>query len=251
MTPRAWALLLLTAGPVGAGETVPPPGHRPEAAAVRRHGAGYRYPQAGWTVLHVEGGPYDRGFQHGRLLAAEIAGHVRGLAAQASGKAPADAWKHHRTTAGALFLRRFDREYLDEMQGIADGASDAGAAFDGHPLDLLDVATANLWMELETLDGALDASPTGLEGVKFARPAGKVPAGAADGPLFRVRRHRPRHRRRPDRLRPRHHDRPPRRSTTTSGSTWRPSTAIGSSCSRSPAASGRARTTTSTTPASC
>ena len=30
---------------------------------------------------------------------------------------------------GAAFLRKFDREYLDEMTGIADGAAAAGACF--------------------------------------------------------------------------------------------------------------------------
>ena len=34
-----------------------------------------------WIVLHVEGGPYERGYQHGRLLAPEIAAHVRCFAA--------------------------------------------------------------------------------------------------------------------------------------------------------------------------
>ncbi|HEY1603584.1 MAG TPA: hypothetical protein VGG64_28545, partial [Pirellulales bacterium] len=45
---------------------------RPDAASVVRHGPAYRYPQAGWIVLHIEGAPYERGFQHGTLLAAEI-----------------------------------------------------------------------------------------------------------------------------------------------------------------------------------
>ncbi len=38
---------------------------RPDPASVERFGAGYRYPQAGWVVLHIEGEPYERGVQHG------------------------------------------------------------------------------------------------------------------------------------------------------------------------------------------
>ena len=34
--------------------------------------------------------------------------------------------------ANALFLRGFDREILEEMRGIADGASDAGAKWLNH-----------------------------------------------------------------------------------------------------------------------
>ncbi len=142
----------------------------PDPASVRRYGPAYRYPQAGWVVLHIEGEPFDRGYQHGRLMAAEIAAYVKGLARMQSAKAPADGWRLTRTLVGTAFLLKFDREFLEEMRGIADGAAAAGATFDGRPIDLLDVAAANVQMEYETLDSALDAQPTGLEGVRFPRP---------------------------------------------------------------------------------
>jgi hypothetical protein len=140
---------------------------RPDARSVRRHGPAYRYPQAGWIVLHIEGEPYDRGYQHGQLLAPEIAGYLRCFAAIQNSKAPAEGWKTTRTLVNALFLRRFDREFLEEMKGIADGAAAAGGKFDGRAIDLTDIAALNLWAELETLDAALEATPTGLEGIRF------------------------------------------------------------------------------------
>src|SRR4051812_19502637 len=70
-----------------------PAAHRPKAADVQRYGPAYRYPQAGWLVLHVEGEPYPRGYQQGRLLAKEIAAYIRMLASERSAKAPADGWK--------------------------------------------------------------------------------------------------------------------------------------------------------------
>ena len=94
---------------------------------MQHYGPAYRYPQAGWTVLHIEGEPYTRGVQHGRLMAPEIAAEIRCLAAMHSPKAPADGWKSTRTLVNSLFLRRYDKEYLEEMKGIADGASAAGA----------------------------------------------------------------------------------------------------------------------------
>src|SRR4051812_43448642 len=173
--PRAAVVLfaLLAPGPASAAE--PPASHKPDPQAVRRHGRAYRSPQAGWIVLHIGGEPYDRGFQQGTLLAPEIAALVKSLAAQRSPKAPADAWKHVRTLASALFLRKFDREWLDEMKGIADGAAGAGAAFDGRPIDLLDLVTPDRGMEVEALDPALDATPTGLEGVRFPKPEPAAP----------------------------------------------------------------------------
>src|SRR5262245_59684892 len=72
-----------------------PPG--PDPATVQRFGKGWKYPQAGWTVVHIEGEPYERGVQHGRLLAEEIAGHLRCFAQMFSDKAPEDAYKTVRT----------------------------------------------------------------------------------------------------------------------------------------------------------
>jgi hypothetical protein len=161
---------------------------------VQRFGAGYRYTQAGWIVLHIEGEPYERGVQHGRLLAPEIAAHVRCYAAELNSKSPAQGWKLARTLASALFLRGYAREYLEEMKGIADGASAAGARFDGRRLDVVDVVTLNAWPEIDTLDSALNATPNGLEGNHYglktpipkpARKPMRCSAFAATGPATR------------------------------------------------------------------
>src|SRR5262245_21894054 len=84
---------------------------KPDPRSVQREGAGYRYPQAGWIVLHIEGEPYERGYQHGRLLSSEIAGYIKCFASRQSSKAPEDGWKLTRTLVNSLFLRRFDPEY--------------------------------------------------------------------------------------------------------------------------------------------
>jgi hypothetical protein len=140
---------------------------RPDPATVERYGAGYRYPQAGWVVLHIEGEPYERGTQHGRLMAPEIGKLAHELARYRSSKAPADAWRDLRLIADALFSRRFDPEYLEEMKGIADGAAAAGAKIDGRPIDLLDIVTINADVETTFLDEALDATPTSVSGRTF------------------------------------------------------------------------------------
>src|SRR5262245_45844335 len=104
-----------------------PAEHKPDPKSVQRYEKGYRYTQAGWTVLHIEGDPYPRGYQHGRLMSAEIAKYVETLARNRYAKDPAEGWRSTRTLADALFLRKMDREFLEEMKGIADGAADAGA----------------------------------------------------------------------------------------------------------------------------
>jgi hypothetical protein len=143
--------------------------YSPDPKSVQRYGPAYRYPQAGWIVLHIEGKPYDRGYQHGYLMAPEIVGYLRCFAAMQSPTAPADGWKNTRKLVNALFLRRYKQEYLEEMKGIAEGATAAGARFDDRPIDLVDIVGLNGWPEIDTLESALEATPTGLEGIRFPK----------------------------------------------------------------------------------
>lgn len=169
----------------------PPREFKPDPASVQWCGPAYRFPQQGWIVIHIEGKPYERGYQYGTLLAKEIGAYAESLGLMQSPKAPADGTKALRTLTNALFLRRFDPEFLEEMKGIADGAAVSGAKVYDRGIDLLDVALINSSVEIGFLESALEATPTGLEGINFKEPPyarqRKIPAGhcsafAATGP---------------------------------------------------------------------
>ena len=140
----------------------------PARDAVQTFGPAYRYPAAGWIYLHIEGQPYERGYQHGHLMTREIPEYFERCAAVLGSK---DRWEDYRTTANALFLRGFDREILEEMRGIAEGASDAGARWQDRRIDLLDVVVANTTVEMGELASAVTTTPTGLEGISFDAPS--------------------------------------------------------------------------------
>jgi hypothetical protein len=142
----------------------------PAREAVQTFGPAYRYPAAGWIYLHIEGKPYDRGYQHGYLMAREIPEYLERCAFDLAGKADEHNWNQYRTSADALFLRGFDREILEEMRGIADGANANGAKWLNRKLDLVDIVVANTTVELGELRGAVSTTPTGLEGLKFDLP---------------------------------------------------------------------------------
>ena len=139
----------------------------PVREAVETFGPAYRYPAAGWIYLHIEGKPYERGYQHGHLMAREIPEYFERCAAILGSK---EHWNDYRTLANSLFLRGFDQEIMEEMRGIADGASDAGARWQDRRIDLVDVVVANTTIEMGELAGALSTTPTGLEGLGLEVP---------------------------------------------------------------------------------
>jgi hypothetical protein len=142
-------------------------GEWPAREAVQTFGPAYRYPSAGWIYLHIEGKPYERGYQHGHLMAREIPEYIARCADDLGGEAN---WWQYRTWADAMFLRGFDKEILEEMRGIADGASDAGARWQKRRIDLIDVVVANVTVEMGELQAAVRMTPTGLEGISFEKP---------------------------------------------------------------------------------
>src|ERR1700730_2282016 len=143
----------------------------PARSAVTTFGPAYRYPTGGWIYLHIEGKPFERGYQHGHLMAKEVVQYMERCAADLDSRGKKQSWDLSRTTANALFLRGFDQEILEEMKGIAEGASDGGAKWDGRRIDLIDIVGDNTAVELGELRSALPVTPTGLEGLHLESPA--------------------------------------------------------------------------------
>jgi hypothetical protein len=134
---------------------------------VRWAGSGYRYDMGGWIFVHIEGEPYPRGRQYGELVANEIISYMTKIGHQKNLQDPAKGWAQMRLLSDALFLRKYDTEYLEEMKGIADGANKAGAKFKGRELDLLDVVTLNSLVDADYMESALRVTPGPLSGRQF------------------------------------------------------------------------------------
>ncbi|MBI2518692.1 MAG: hypothetical protein HYV95_17595 [Opitutae bacterium] len=87
----------------------------------------HRHEKAGWTYLHIEGGPRERGFQHGYLLAKEIAEAIRVTAAQWEHESSFD-WTWLKDSTNGFIQAGIDDENREEMTGIAEGMNAAGVA---------------------------------------------------------------------------------------------------------------------------
>jgi len=102
----------------------------------------YRFQQGGWTYVHLEGSPSDIGFQHGYLLAPEIADALEAIKLSDTHETQRD-WEFFRKTAREMLWPHVDAEYQQELQGIADGAKAHGV-----DLDVYDIVALNAFEEV-------------------------------------------------------------------------------------------------------
>src|SRR5215475_4444124 len=102
----------------------------------------YRFQQGGWTYVHLEGSPSDLGFQHGYLLAPEIADTFAAIKLFDTHQSQRD-WEFFRTAARQMLWPHIDAEYQQELQGIADVVKAHGV-----DLDVYDIVALNAFEEV-------------------------------------------------------------------------------------------------------
>lgn len=102
----------------------------------------YRFQQGGWTYVHLEGSPADIGFQHGSLLAPEIADAFAAIKLYDTHQSQHD-WEFFRKAAREMLWPHIDPEYQQELQGISDGVKARGI-----DLDVYDIVALNAFEEV-------------------------------------------------------------------------------------------------------
>jgi len=130
---------------------------------------GFRYDDHGWIFVHIEGEPYKRGYQYGYLVAEEVVEYMNKLAIEWNEENPKNGWRDTRFVADAFMLRKYEKEYLTEMQGIADGANKAGAKLFDHKIELIDVVAMNSAIDIEWARYAMRTTENPLSGQSFLK----------------------------------------------------------------------------------
>src|SRR4051812_29003261 len=102
----------------------------------------YRLERANWIYVHLEGSPAQVGFQHGSLLAKEIDDAFQAVKYKDTYRTKRE-WSFFRDTAKNVLWPKIEKEYRDELQGIADGAASKGVK-----IDLWDVVAVNAMEEV-------------------------------------------------------------------------------------------------------
>ena len=103
---------------------------------------GYRFDRNGWIYVHLEGAPHDIGYQHGYLLAPEIADAFQAFRLEATHNTGRD-WDFFRRAGHEMLWPKIDPEYQAELQGIVDGLQ-----ANKTKLDLDDIVALNAFQEL-------------------------------------------------------------------------------------------------------
>jgi hypothetical protein len=102
----------------------------------------YRFERGGWIYVHLEGAPHDIGYQHGFLLAPEIADGFAAASLEMTHNSNRD-WDFFRRAAREMLWPKIDPEYQAELQGIVEGLRARRVK-----LDLYDIVALNAFMEL-------------------------------------------------------------------------------------------------------
>ncbi|MGC1421837.1 MAG: hypothetical protein WA815_05775, partial [Terracidiphilus sp.] len=92
-------------------------------------GPGYRFDRGGWKYVHLEGTPEQIGFQHGQLLAAEIADLLNVTKLESQHDTKRD-WNFYREASRKMLWPHIEAEYQQELTGIAKGAQSKGVKVD-------------------------------------------------------------------------------------------------------------------------
>src|SRR5882757_1343128 len=99
-----------------------------------RLGNATREDKNGWIYVHLEGSPADVGYQHGYLVAKEIDTLIKVMKFYLPHTTDKN-WDFYRSASARFIWKKIDKEYQDEIKGIAEGLQAKGLKYDS--LDLV------------------------------------------------------------------------------------------------------------------
>ena len=134
--PRSWRWSDALMQVAGAGARRRREGSDPRLARA------WRFEQNGWIFVHLEGSPSTIGFQHGSLLAAEIADAFEAVKLSAT-HSTQKTWPFFRDAAREMLWPKMDSEYQEEIRGIVEGLASQSVR-----MDVDDVVALNAFEEL-------------------------------------------------------------------------------------------------------
>jgi Phospholipase B len=152
------ATLLVTTGYLVGGH-VRAAGDDPKSNEAGRLVGGYRFERSGWIHVHLQGSPERIGYQHGYLLADEVADFLRVIKPYLEKSTKRD-WNFYRQAAEQMLWPRIDSEYQREIDGIVSGLNAKGVHADRWDLVALNANQELPYYYVPWLDKKEGRAPT-------------------------------------------------------------------------------------------
>ena len=128
-----------------------------------QYGKGYRYNIQGWVYIHIEGEPYERGYQYGYLASAEIMDMMQRWINLEYKKvklliffpisnlcrSPEKLWNYFKDKAEDCFKKYVPEEYIKELKGLTDGLKAKGAKIFNRGIEFEDILTYQFIQDIE------------------------------------------------------------------------------------------------------
>ncbi len=123
---------------------------------------GYRYNIQGWVYMHLEGEPYDRGYQYGYLASEEIIDlfyryaeialeltTMKKYIFKTNEELSERWWNTVRTKSMKYFHKHVPEEYKQELKGITDGLNAKNKKIFGRGVEYEDVVASQFFQEVK------------------------------------------------------------------------------------------------------
>ncbi len=137
-------------------------GTQPLQNNINYYKGGFRYNIQGWVYVHIEGEPYERGYQYGYLASAEIVDALYRWSGYRLGtkhlklftiKTPEQWWNICRTKAMNTFLKQLPDEYKQELEGMTDGILARGGMIFGRNIQFDDIVALQFVQDIDYIYG--------------------------------------------------------------------------------------------------
>lgn len=122
---------------------------------------GYRYNIQGWVYLHIEGEPYERGYQYGYLASAEIIDMINrwsnlGHSVKFLKNLPINYdklsekwWEICKLKSMRFFEKHIPEEYKQEMRGMVDGLNAQEVKLFGNNIEYEDIVASQFVQDVQ------------------------------------------------------------------------------------------------------
>ena len=137
-------------------------GVQPAQNSTNYYEGGFRYNVQGWVYIHLEGDPYERGYQYGYLASAEILDALCRWSGYRLGtkhlkiftiKTPEQWWNICRKKAMNTFLKQIPEEYKQELKGMTDGILARDGMIFGRNVEFDDIVALQFVQEIDYIYG--------------------------------------------------------------------------------------------------